>query len=74
MKIKITTVGNSAGVVLPKGLLVRLRLRKGDFLFATETADGVHLAVHDRGFERQMRVAEAVLRQEREALQRLDAR
>ena len=32
MKIKITTVGNSAGIVLPKELLARLRLGKGDEL------------------------------------------
>jgi hypothetical protein len=30
MKIKITTVGNAAGVVLPKALRARLRLGKGD--------------------------------------------
>lgn len=28
MKLKITTVGNSAGVILPKDLLARLRLER----------------------------------------------
>jgi putative addiction module antidote len=44
MKLKITTIGNSAGVILPKELLARLRLRKGDELFALETPDGMRRA------------------------------
>jgi death on curing protein len=43
VKLKITTVGNSAGIVLPKELLARLRLGKGDALYATELPDGVKL-------------------------------
>ena len=34
MKLKITAIGNSAGVILPKELLARLRLGKGDELYA----------------------------------------
>ena len=41
MKLKITTIGNSAGIILPKELLARLRLEKGDELFALETPDGM---------------------------------
>ena len=44
MKLKITTIGNSAGVILPKELLARLRLEKGDELFALETPDGIFAA------------------------------
>lgn len=29
MKLKITTIGNSAGVILPRELLARLRVAKG---------------------------------------------
>ncbi|HQV49010.1 MAG TPA: AbrB/MazE/SpoVT family DNA-binding domain-containing protein, partial [Dokdonella sp.] len=43
MKLKITTIGNSAGVILPKELLARLRLEKGDELLALETPDGIRL-------------------------------
>ena len=35
MKLKITTIGNSAGVILPKELLARLRLEKGDERYPT---------------------------------------
>jgi putative addiction module antidote len=71
MKLKITTVGNSAGVVLPKELLARLRLEKGDELFVTETPDGIKLMAYDPEFERQMAVAEGVMRKRRTLLHEL---
>ena len=71
MKLKITTVGNSAGVVLPKELLARLHLEKGDYLYATETPDGFNLVSHTPTFEQQMEVAERVMRKNRELLRKL---
>ena len=49
MKLKITTIGNSAGVILPKELLARLRLEKGDELHALETPDGVRYVSMAKG-------------------------
>ena len=71
MKIKITTVGNSAGVILPKELLARLRLEKGDTLYATELPDGVKLSPFDPKFAKQMEVAEQVMRKRRTLLRKL---
>ncbi len=71
MKIKITTVGNSAGIVLPKELLARLRLGKGDTLYATELPDGVKLSPYDARLERQMEAAERVMRKRRTLLRKL---
>ena len=71
MKLKITTVGNSAGVVLPKELLTRLRLEKGDELYVTELPDGIKLAPHDPEFERKMKVAERIMREDRDLLHKL---
>ena len=71
MKLKITTVGNSAGVVLPKELLARLRLEKGDELFVTETPDGIKLMAYDPVFEQQITVAESVMRKRRTLLREL---
>jgi putative addiction module antidote len=71
MKLKITTVGNSAGIVLPKELLARLRLDKGDELYAAETPDGIQLTPYDPEFARQMEVAEGVMRENRDVLRRL---
>ena len=71
MKLKITTVGNSAGVILPKELLARLRVDKGDELYVTETPDGIKLMPHDPVFAQQMEVAERVMRDNRELLRKL---
>jgi len=72
MKLKITTVGNSAGVILPRELLARLRLGKGDLLFAEETADGIRLSVYDPELAAQMDVAESVMRKRRLLLHKLE--
>jgi len=71
MKLKITAVGNSAGVILPKELLARLRLEKGDELYALETPDGIRLTSFDPKFAAQMEVAEQVMRQRRTLLHKL---
>ncbi|WP_024890007.1 AbrB/MazE/SpoVT family DNA-binding domain-containing protein [Luteimonas huabeiensis] len=71
MKLKITTVGNSAGVILPKELLARLRLSKGDTLYALETPDGIRLTAFDPELARQMEVAEEVMRKRRTLLHKL---
>lgn len=71
MKLKITTVGNSAGVVLPRELLARLHLQKGDELLALETPDGVRLTVYDPVLAQQMEVAEQVMRKDRAVLRKL---
>jgi putative addiction module antidote len=71
MKLKITTIGNSAGVILPKELLARLRLGKGDELYASETPDGIRLTVYDPTLAEQMEVAEQVMREDRQVLHKL---
>ena len=71
MKLKITTIGNSAGIILPKELLSRLRLEKGDELFALETPDGIKLTVYDPTLAEQMDVAERIMRDDRHVLRKL---
>jgi putative addiction module antidote len=71
MKLKITTVGNSAGVILPKELLARLRVAKGDALYATELPDGIKLTPFDSKLAGQMEVAERVMRKDRNVLRKL---
>ncbi len=69
--LKITTVGNSVGIVLPRAILERLRVEKGDVLYATETPDGIELRAYDPEFAEQMEVAEKVMREDRDALRQL---
>ncbi len=69
--LKLTQIGNSVGVILPKELLARLKLEKGDALYLTESADGVRLTPHDPQFEAQMKAARQVMRSRRNALREL---
>jgi len=71
MKLKITSIGNSSGIILPKELLARLRLEKGDELHALETPDGIRLTVFDPELAAQMEVAEAIMREDRQVLRKL---
>ena len=67
-RLKITRIGNSAGVVLPKELLARLRVGPGDTIYATEAPDGVRLTAAKPDFEAKMKLAEAVMREDRDIL------
>jgi putative addiction module antidote len=69
--LKITTVGNSVGVILPKDLLEKLRVEKGDMLYVIETPAGIELSAYDPDFARIMQVAENEMREDRDVLREL---
>ena len=69
--LKITTVGSSAGIVLPKEILAKLRVEKGDTLYAIETPNGIELTPYDGEFAEEMDVAERVMRENRDLLKKL---
>lgn len=69
--LKVTTVGNSAGVVIPRELLHHLRVQKGDTLYAVETPSGVELTAYNPEFADQMDAAERVMREDRDVLRKL---
>lgn len=70
-KLKLRAIGNSTGVVLPKEILEKLRVRQGDELMVLETPDGITLTSYDPEFARQMDVAENVMRRRRNLLRKL---
>lgn len=70
-KLKITTVGNSTGIILPKEILEKLRVSKGDSIFAIETSKGFELTAYNPELEEQLKLAEQVMREDRDALRRL---
>jgi putative addiction module antidote len=67
----VTTIGNSTGVVLPKEILQRLRIEKGDSLYVLETPHGIELVPYDPDFANQMDAAERVMREDRDVLKKL---
>ena len=71
MELVIRSIGNSAGVVLPKEVLNHLRVGKGDKLYLIETEDGYKLTPYNEEFAKQMRIAEDIMREDRDILKAL---
>jgi putative addiction module antidote len=67
-ELKVTTVGNSTGITLPKEVLAKLRVSKGDTLYVTETPDGILLTAYNAEFAEIMEAAETVMREDRDVL------
>jgi putative addiction module antidote len=65
---KITTIGNSVGVTLPKEVLALMRVGKGDTLCFMETPDGILLTPHSNELTEIMEAAEIVMREDRDVL------
>jgi putative addiction module antidote len=68
---KIIAIGNSAGIILPKETLARLKVEKGDMLCLSETPYGAHLTAYDEQFTRKLESTERVMRKYRDALKKL---
>jgi putative addiction module antidote len=71
VKLKVTTIGSSVGVVLPKEVLARLKVAKGDSLFLTESPEGFRITPYDSEFEEDMTLARKVMRKRRNLLREL---
>jgi putative addiction module antidote len=69
--VKITTIGNSAGVILPKETLARLNVEKGDQLYVTDTPNGIELSVYRSDFVETIETARKIMRENRDVLRRL---
>jgi putative addiction module antidote len=68
---KIIAIGNSAGIILPKEILARLNVQKGDTVYITDGPEGVRVTPFDQDFATQMETAREVMRENRDVLQRL---
>jgi putative addiction module antidote len=69
--LKLTQVGNSVGVILPKELLSRLRVAKGDTVYVTETPEGVVLTPYDPSVAAQVEAGRQFMREYRDAFHEL---
>lgn len=56
--LQVKKIGNSLGLILPKGLLARLKLREGDKLYIVEqTERGIKLSPYDPKHAKAMEIA-----------------
>jgi len=70
--LKLTQIGNSVGVILPKDVLARMKLGKGDTVFFTEAANGgVTLSPYDPSLEEQLALGREFMREYRDTFHQL---
>ena len=69
--LKLTQIGNSVGVILPKEILARLKLEKGDTVFVTDAADGITLTPFDPTLDEQIRAGREFMREYRDTFHQL---
>ncbi|HEX8301597.1 AbrB/MazE/SpoVT family DNA-binding domain-containing protein [Sphingomonas sp.] len=69
--LKVVRIGNSAGVILSRELMARLRVELGDELSLSEVPGGFTLTRHDPDFETQMNAAREMMARRRNALREL---
>jgi putative addiction module antidote len=71
IKVKVTQVGNSMGILLPKEALIKMNTTKGDTLYLVEGPDGYTLTPYNQDFEEQIVAADKVLKNYRNTLRKL---
>lgn len=69
--LKLSQIGNSVGVILPKDVLARLKLVKGDTLFLTEAANGITLTPYDPELEQQVKLGREFMHDYRDTFHQL---
>ena len=69
--LKLTQIGNSLGVILPKEVLARLKLEKGDTVFVTDAANGVLLTPYDPALAEQLEAGREFMREYRDTFHQL---
>jgi len=70
-QLKVTQIGNSLGVVLPKEIVDRLGITRGQQLSVSETANGIELSPYGPEFNEKMRLAEEIMDRYRDTLREL---
>ena len=69
--LKLTQIGNSVGVILPKEVLTRLKLEKGGTVFVTETPEGFALTPYDPAIEEQLKAGREFMQEYRDTFHQL---
>lgn len=71
MKLKVTQVGNSLAVILPKSAAHDLNVEKGDTLWLSEAQSGYRITPYDPEFAEQMDAARKLMKKRRNVLREL---
>lgn len=70
-KLKLTPIGTSTGVIIPREMLARMKVEKGDLLYAIETAEGYLLTPYDPDIDAQLEAGRKFMKQYRDVFKAL---
>lgn len=69
--LKVTQIGNSLGVIIPKEILARLKLGRGDAVHVTESPDGITLTPYDAELDAQIELGREFMHDYRDTFRQL---
>ena len=69
--LKLTKVGTSTGMIVPKEMLARMKVEKGDTLFAIETQEGYLITPYDPAIADQLDAGREFMKDYRETFEAL---
>lgn len=69
--LKVTSIGNSLGVILPREVIAQLRVQKGDHLHVLVTPRGIELSPFDPSLDEQVELGRSVMKRYRSTLRKL---
>lgn len=70
-KLKLSAVGTSTGTILPKDMLARMNVEKGDKLYAVETPEGFLLTPFDPEVAKQMEIGRSFMKDYKDTFKEL---
>jgi putative addiction module antidote len=69
--LKLTRLGTSTGMIIPKEMLTRMKVEKGDTLYAIETAEGYLLTLYDPTIDKQLKAGRQFMKNNRDTFKAL---
>lgn len=69
--LKLTAVGTSTGAVIPKEMLARMKVGKGDTLYAIETPEGYLITPYDPAIEGELEAGRKLMKDYRDTFKAL---
>jgi putative addiction module antidote len=69
--LKLTQIGNSVGIILPKEALSRMKLEKGQSVFLTESPEGYVLTPYDPTLAQQIEAGREFMQEFRDTFHQL---
>ena len=69
--LKLTQIGKSVGLILPKDVLARLKLEKGDTVYLTDAPGSISISPNDPTFEEQLVLGREFMREYRDTFNAL---